>query len=522
MADAGLYNNLDYPVKTLKAEDYGAVGNGVTDDGAAVSAAVEALSNCGPGSTLVFERNKTYYIGSLGSDASALFEFKGCKGLTVNGLNSKFILDVKKSYVSIYGTKNCKITGMTFDYATKPAFGAVCSSINLTEGSAFMVADRDIGLESREIYTPPSGLLYWGVLNKSDSRYHMYITKYKMIDRDKKTFRVYFDMTDNNTASWLKTSLKDSGMICPMPKLGHLPEVERGFTIVENLDLILSDIDINSCCRFGMYIGRNEGTLTLDNVNFVPADNELDRNLNFTSWRDAFHVKDNRCRVIWNNCTAVGNYDDVINISSSALYVSAYDEDTRSVSLVWPESSTRLYYKIKPGDTLSVIDTSTGADCGTVEVESVTEQSDGVNKIIIKTPLENFTSCGTQLLAYFANRCAPDSEITDCNFNGTFRFRGPLTVSNSTIYNMRTWIDVEGTREGPVPRDIKFIACDIAAGKSSSIIINSYNSSENGYHVSNISFENCILEDNTLAIGSNDKGYVSLIDCKRHDGTNIE
>lgn len=493
----------------------------MNDDSAAVKAAVEALRVSGPGSKLIFEKDKTYYISALSGDSRALFELDRLKGITIQGENTGILLGAKKSYASVTNTKNCVISGFNFDYAIKPAFGAVCSSVSVSEGSAVMVADRDIGLEDGEIYTPPYGLSYWGVLNKSDSRYHMYITKYQMINREKRVFRIYFDMSDANTAAWLESSLRQSGMVCPMPGWGQLPEIERGFTVTGNLDLTFSDIDINSCCRFGMFIADNEGTLNIKDVDFVPADNSIDSGLAFTSWRDAFHVKDNRCKIIWDGCDAVSNYDDVINISSSALAVTAYDGEKREISLVWRESSSGLYYKIKKGDVLSVIDTVTGADCGTAEVTEVVKQSDGVNTVILSSSLGNISSTDS-LIAYFTNRCAPDSVITGCSFNGTFRFRGPLMVSESQFYNMRMWIDTEGSVEGPVPRDITFKNCDILPGKGSQIIINSYNKINDGYHVENIRFSECVLEDSTLAIGENDKDYVVFESCRRHDGTFIE
>ena len=442
----------------------------------------------------------------------ALFNLQKCKGLTVDGKGSTFILGTDKPYSYLSGTKECVIENCTFRYAQNPAFSATCNSVNAEEGWAEMTADRDIGLATAETYAPPEGTTYFGVLNRSDSRYHLYIKKYEMINAGKRTFKIYFDMERDYPADWVKNYLSTYGMICPTPKIGHLT-VETAFSAVGNTNLTLSNININSCYKFGMFIGNNEGTLKLDNVNFVPADGEI----NFTGWRDAFHVKDNRCKILWSDCIAKGNYDDAINISSSALKVTEYNAETKEISLVWNERTNGIYYEIKPGDTLNVIDTSTGVDCGTAEVENVIKQSDGVNRVVLKSSLKNISSLDN-LIAYFTNRCAPDSVIDNCDFSGTFRFRGPLTVENTKIFNMRTWIDIEGKIEGPVPQNISFKNCDIQAGSGSTIIINSYNNT-NGYGVKNITFENCIFEDSTLSIGKNDK--VRIISCKRHDGSSI-
>lgn len=516
-SDTVTYGNTNSPVQTLYAKDFGVVGDGVTDDGKAIFDAVMALSSSGPGSTLIFESNKTYYAKSI--TLNSLIYLNAVEGVTIDGGNSTFLLDTLKEYMTVSKTKNCVIKNMHFDFKTKPAFRADFVSLDAASGSALMRADRDIGIAEGESYTPSSG--WFGVINKGDTRRHMYIAKYTMVDASERLFRIYFT-TDTNTRSWMSDgTLAASGMICPMPGIGHLQE--RGFTISGNQDLTLSNFKIHACARFGMYIGTNEGSLMMDAVDFVPAENALDSSLDFTSWRDAFHVKDNRCAITWQNCKAYGNYDDVFNISSSTLYVSDFNVAKNRISLIWDESSSGIYYTIKPGDTLNVIDTETGEDCGNAVVKRVVKQSGGVNIVVLEEPLELLTYTGKTVQAFFTNRCAPNSKIINCDFNGTFRFRGPLTVSNSTFYNMRTWIDLFDYVEGPIPKDITFQNCEFVNGASGSFIIgaNSGNTGKNGYHVENIRFENCVLNSSSLSIYSSDQNYVTLRGCTEPNGTAI-
>lgn len=513
------YSNEDGPVKTLRAKDFGVKGDGVTDDGKAIFDAVSELSNCGPGSKLVFESNKTYYVKSVTLDS--VFYISGVRGLTIDGGNSTFLLDNKKAYASVTSSKDCTLKNMHFDLKTKPAFTAECISVDASNGTAVMKADRDIGLESGNVYTAPTSG-WFGVLNRHDSRYHMYISKYEMISKTDKTFKIYFT-SDSNTRAWLSNGmLMQSGMICPMPNIGHL--IERGFTISGNDGFSMSSVNIHACARFGMYIGNNDGKLSFDSVNFVPAENDLDRNMNFTSWRDTFHVKDNRASISWNNCDATGNYDDIFNISSSTLYVSDYNIAKNRITLVWDEARGGNYYKIKVGDVLNVIDTETGEDCGTAKVKRVVKQAGGENTVILEEPLEMLSNTGTSILAFFKNRCAPGSTITNCNFNGTFRFRGPLTISNTYFFNQRTWLDLYGTFEGPIPENITYKNCTIESGSGATFIIgaNSGNTGKYGYHVNNILFDSCVLDSASLEIYESDEAYVSIKNCKEHDGTTVK
>ena len=515
---AETYNNTGYPVKTLHAKDYGVKGDGTTDDGAAIFKAVSALSDCGPGSKLIFESNKTYYVKSV--SLNHIIYLNKVSGLTIDGGNSTFLLDSNNSYASITNCKDCSIKNMHFDYKTKPAFSATCISVNVGENSAVMKADRDIGLSDGETYYATQND-WFGVINRNNSRYHMYISKYEMISKAERTFKIYFT-GDTNTKAWLSNgTMSPYGMICPMPKIGHA--IERGFTITGNNGLAMNNINIHACARFGMLISDNNGKLTFDSVNFVPAENELDSNMNFTSWRDAFHVKDNRAAINWKNCTCTGNYDDIYNISSSTLYVSDYNIAKNRITLTWAEAKGRNYYKIKAGDTINIIDTETGEDCGTATVKRVVKQNGGDNTVVLKEPLNNLTTTGKTILAYFTNRCAPNSTITNCNFNGTFRFRGPIKIEKSYFYNQRTWIDLYGALEGPIPENITFKECTIESGSGATIIIgaNSGNTGRNGYHVKNILFDNCKLDSSSLSIYESDEAFVSLKNCKENDGTVI-
>ena len=505
------YNNSDYKVRTLYVKDFGAKGDGKTDDGKAIFDAVMELSNSGPGSKLVFEKEKTYYVKT--STLSSVLYLSTVQGLTIDGQNSLILLDAKKEYLNIQNTKDCVVKNLKFDFATKPAFKAECISVDTAAKTAIMKADRDIGMKDGENYTAAGG--WFGALDKHDSRYHMYITKYEMIDASERLFKIYFT-SDANTGNWLSNGmLAQNGMICPMPQIGHLQE--RGFTVSLNYDLTLEKLKIHSCARFGMFISQNEGTINFNDVDFVPADNELDKDMNFTSWRDAFHVKDNRAKFNWKNCDVTGNYDDVFNISSSTMYLSKYNVAKNRVTLVWKEADNGLYYEIKPGDTLNLIDTESGEDFGTAKVKRVVKQSGGENVVVLEEPLDLINNLGTTVLAFFTNRCAPNSTITDCNFSGTFRFRGPITISNTKFYNMRTWINLYEDVEGPIPENITYKNCviDSKDGDTGAMILgaNSGNVDKYGYHVKNIRFEDCKLKRNGFSIYDSDSLYVSFKNC---------
>lgn len=530
--DKTVYTNVAYAPKMVYAHTFGAKGDGVTDDGPAVAAAITELTKSGAGSILVFEKNKTYNIASLplGRDARpAIFEVKNCAGIEIDGNGSTFILDdtaKDRTFGWFQNTKDCTITDMTFDYKTSPAFNASFVSTDKNNLTITLKADRNIGLADGEFYSIQndtsnflnSGNNWFGVVKDAVSRSHVYIESYEMISAVDGTFilKVLNEEDYDNFISEIKTS----GMICPMPRMGHRSgSTERGFTVINNTDMEMRNINIVEVCRFGMYVSGNEGTMKFINVDFTPADD-----LHYTSWRDAFHVKDNRAKIIWDGCESHYNYDDVFNISSTTLYVEGYNKNTRELDLKLGTNGD--YREIKVGDTISIINASTGADYGKTVVESVVSQDE--DKVIIKDALD-IKATGEDVYAFFTNMCAPDSEIKNCCFSGTFRFRGPLTVTDTKFENMRMWMNLEGNVEGPVPQGIVFRNCTIeSAYYNSQIIIGGITTGSDtqldlgfrNFHT-DVTFENCTIDESSLKITASDKKYVKIRGCKDVDGSTI-
>jgi len=526
--DKAVYTNVSNAPKMVYAHTFGAKGDGVTDDGPAVAAALTELTKSGAGSILVFEKNKTYNIASLPMTRDtrpAIFEVKNCAGLEIDGNGSEFIIDdaaKDRTFGWFQNTADCKITDMTFDYETSPAFNATYVSSNPLSQTITLKADRNIGLSDGETYTTTNdtgnflnfGNNWWGVVKDAVSRSHVYIESYEMISSAEGTFK----LKCANSSEYTKfiSEIMTSGMICPMPGKGHRSgSTERGFTVLNNKNMEIENITFNAVYRFGMFINNNEGTLKLTNVDFTANDD-----IHYTSWRDAFHVKDNKAKIIWDGCESHYNYDDVFNISASTMTVDAYNAETKELDL------SGYSFDISVGDTINIINVSTGEDYGETVVESVISQDE--DKVILKDALD-ITATGENVYAFFTNRCAPDSEIKNCDFSGTFRFRGPLTVTNTKFLNMRTWMNLEGASEGPVPQGIVFRNCEITSSYSrSSIIIGGitngddvvFDSGNRQFHT-DITFENCTIDESSLSISASDKNYVKIRNCTDTDGSAI-
>ena len=504
-AQATDYMNESAIAMTLQASDYGAVGDGEHNDAVAVDMAVSLLSCYGPGSILNFENEKAYYIGNVSE--GSVFVLNNVKGLTIDGNGSTFIIGEKGQYGSIEGSKDCEIREAIFDYETSPAFAATYSSGHQSmayftkDYSAQFTVTTDIGLEVGETYEAPSG--FFGVIKHETGRCHMYIDKYEMVSENK--VKVYFDSTNSRTKSWYSNKDYQQGLILPTPNVGHAQE--RAFTIRGNDCFDMEDVIIRAAAKFGMFIANNEGKINFTNVDFAPENQDF----YFTSWRDAYHCRDNRASIHWMDCDSQWNYDDVFNVSASKLHISEYDADGLSMSMIWTENPTSNYYDMLVGDQIQVLDTATGKECGIVTVTEVVSQADGVIKVKIDKALSNDPTVGTTLNAYVLQRCGAGSTITNGTYNGTFRFRAPMTIANTKFDTcMRMWIGLEAAYEGPLPQNILFQNCTFDFGTSGVVEVNaSSDGTTKDYHVDNVVFDGCtgITSGN---ITGTDKDYITI------------
>lgn len=110
---------------------------------------------------------------------------------------------------------------------------------------------------------------------------------------------------------------------------------------------------------------------------------------------------------------------------------------------------------------LDAYDIKTGAYIGRGRVKAVLAQSP--KQIVLEEPLPGLDKSDGVRVA-FVSLATPGSQIIDCCVKGTVRFRGPITVKNTTFDILEMWEMVEGDTEGPIPRDVVFENCTFKHG----------------------------------------------------------
>lgn len=496
----------------FRPEDFGAVADGVNNDANAFWTALDAAKN---GGTVVLEDGKSYYIAPYGDAEIAEFkasaflskekglnhpaaiDLNGAKNLTIKGNNSTILLERPLFYCNINFTENVTIDGINFDYRTRPFAGATLVELDEKNHTAIMKTDRSLCISKEE------NVYGFGVLQRPDGRYHMFMKTIAPVDVDNNIYSIVFS-SDESTTKRLKM-LYDHVLITPLPNFAH--RIERAFSITNNKNFTMRNCNIYSMARFGFALFCNDGVVRFENVNVKKAPDET---INIVGWRDCFHVKENHAKYIWDNCYAEYCYDDIFNISASTLNVKEVISESE-LDLEWKETKG-VYPAVRVGDTVSFIDLDTGIDYGESVISEVVKREGSHNHFKFATPIKGIKS-GDNIKAHVLDMVSPNSEIKNCDFRGTFRFRGPIDISDTHFYVARFWLDMFMPYEGPVPKHIHFTDCDFVCDD----VVNPYFhviaqknsvSGEPQYHLDDIVFENCKLPRDTFEINESDKPYV--------------
>ena len=509
--------------ETLYVKDYGAKGDGVTDDRTAIGKAVLALSKAPEGSKLVFESNKTYYCGNKTGSALTL---AGLKNKILSGNKTTILIDAPAQYLTMNNCHNVVIEGFNFNYKTKPyAFSTKVESVDTGAKTAVITLDRSLGIT--ETYST-SYLEFFGLVNQDEGRYHMGISKIEIVDAAKFSYKVTFVDTFKSIEARLE-AIKTKGIIFPVPNIAH--NVEQAFTVLNNRDVSFKDGNVYCACKFMFFIHGTESQLYFDNFNVTPDPAEYNGNIRIAGWRDGFHCKENRGQLIWNNCRIEALYDDLYNIANTMTLIKDIETDeSGEVSFVLRKysSADEVYSYIKKGDVLSIYDSKTGEFVGRTTVKRYSK-----GRVYIA---DKFEGLRNGLYISVDSLAAPNSMIINCKLNGTLRFRTPMLIADSDIHCTRMWLAFETAAgqyiEGSCPENILFSNCNFTFDGESGAHIEVYNASvvsekalkkdpskqDLYFHVKNMIFYKCKIDQNQFVYKNAEKycnDVVKFIECTK-------
>lgn len=437
--------------KVFRVEDYGAKGDGVTDDGPAISKAVQAAARDKSSEKIVqFKANTTYRITSAPASNSfkRVINVIDAENVKIRGINTKLMMKSPYRVAYFYNSKNIEFSGFTIDYSPKPFVSAKVKAVNVEKSYIDFECKSDLGFTNT--VNPPSP--YFAFRNKKNERLHYNISS--MTKMSGNTYRFY--MTDPARVS--KAVVGESFIL---PVYGSSHNIGGLFSIQETENFEIKNVNVYAMPDFGFDVRQNTGYTKFTNIQIKPAPGS---DVYLASWRDGFHVKDNLSKLIWDNCYIGPLGDDAFNLSSVICNVDFYNDNTRTVSMTPTEGSTTRN-GIKPGDELVAYNMSTGASIGVAKVAAVLSNTNAINiRLDRNLPITK----GSQIALYSFNK---DYIIKNSYIEGTVRVRSSGTFENCEFNVFWVRVENEAYVEGPVPKDVLFKNCTFKTPYSTNPVI---------------------------------------------------
>jgi hypothetical protein len=449
--------------EVFHVRDFGAVGDGVTDDVRAIRKAVAAARESGCG-IVRFDGSKTYRaIGKTDFTEEALFDLKGAKHLKIEGRGAMIVLHPPDSFALIDGAENIQIDGFSIDYDPKPYYQGMVRKIDVEA----MTIDIDVP----ERYPVPEvgknafrapffgrSFIPDAPGARSGHGHNIYVEKVTRLEGERR-LRIHLrknalgsDNPDTKLQPRVRYAAEHGAteFVVPHVKYGHRGV---GTRITGSARVTLSNLRYFCVPHFWLPITHNIGPVTLTNVDLKTPHPETEL---FVSWRDGLHIKNGRWGILiedgdWDGAAS---YDDSFAIYSRSQKMVAVDGNTMTITPTFLHKETFLW---RQGDWASVWSPGQEELRGMARVVRVDGKTgDQTFHVTLESMPAGAVEGDIVLHEESLNR---GSVILDCTTsdigteNSSTRFRCvDVTFENNRFEDFHFWF--HAGPNGPQPRDI--------------------------------------------------------------------
>jgi len=419
--------------------DYGAVGDGSTNDMDAIRNAVAAFASDPFPSNLHFE-NKTYRC--LGS--GILFDLQGAKNKNIFGNNAELIVQPSILGLVVENSENITAKDLTFDsdplswtQGTITAINSGTKKFTLTVDDGYPIPTNNYGDAGR---AHPWGMV-WEPTGYTIKNELVYVTSSTAVSGNS----VEFTMDDRTLNAFNDMKVNDRFTIDTFGVGGTFNRVTKSSNIT------FENIIMYAARSLQFVININEGAIHMDGIQ---VRRKPDTNRLLSGYRDGFHCKDNKVGPIIENCYIEGICDDAINLHSKYLFVTVAASATQFTM----DNANNL----EIGDILQFANMNTGEVLGQAAVASksgnVITTASAVNGVVAGAPKTRTTTFVINL-----SKSNSDFIIRNNHFAGQRRYAMLIRSPNGLIENnigVKTQGGIILTNEigsffeGPVPSDI--------------------------------------------------------------------
>lgn len=421
--------------ETYSVDAFGALGDGVADDGEAIRRAIAAAAtNTGP-ATIVFPR-RIYRLGGKRTGHAHL-ELVKLSNVTLEANQSTFVVHPSAPFVTMAHCTNVVFRGCAVEYAPRSFTQGTIRGVDAGAGT--------LDLDIHTGYPSPTGqgtnrvtlaTWQWGVVFDPVERHrkwgigdHFFLEAGELLPASSNRFRI-------TVTEPYKIGLQDvkPGDRFALPL--KLTEDGKGtqasnFSVTDSTGCLVEDVTFYGGGNGMVFaICRNEGRITLRRVRIMhkPGSDEL-----WSTWRDGMHCKDNRIGPIIEECTFEGMQDDSINLGANTAMA------TKQQSLT---TFVLMGAKFSVGDRVLAVDLNTGNILADTTAVAVEKEKSG-QRVTLAKPIDAPIMLGSKrphldvrgTHFYNASYASDGYEVRGCVFKPQRRHAMLIRSSNGIIEN---------------------------------------------------------------------------------------
>ncbi len=438
--------------------DFGAKGDGTTDDAAALGKAVAAVNTASKPAVLRFEAGRTYRVSSGFGYVIALL---AQEHITVEGGGATLLLGGERRGVMLRDCRDVSVRGLRVDYDPLPFAEALVTGVDK--------ADRSIEVQIADGFAipPPGGptrsggeqayfAMLWNPGPYALRGTHYWLANLSAVPGQS---RQLYAAADNEFNDFNAIRPGVTRISLPVRGIAHRYGTGAVIQLDGNLNVLIEDVEVWSAPWMACGVQGNQGTVTFRRVQVRPKPGTARLT---SSWRDGIHVKGNRARLLFEDCVLDGMNDDAFNIATFLSRVDSVDRTLLQVHQNYPLG----YVAWRVGDTLAGYAAPSGTLLGRAKVVAAAErpnaQPDQAPQVTLTLdhPLPGLAK-GDQVWAVEAAN--PDTTLRRCTMRNSCRFQSPVTLEDCDVTAF-LWFYGEHI-EGPLPSGSVVRHCRLRLGR---------------------------------------------------------